>query len=146
MGFKMTETSWGWSLLLDSGTQGSLRPDGLSNSVEAWVVKWCQVGLAEDSHMQICFVMHFLLGNLSFWNISWSPANNLPEGKGVAFPQHPWRMWRVHLPPMCGQVTAEKLLDHVFSNCPNAGSGRLLCVPRNFSFPACRSQLCTPRQ
>lgn len=40
MGFKMTETSWGWSLLLDSGTQGLLTHDGLSDSAEARVVKW----------------------------------------------------------------------------------------------------------
>ena len=40
MGFKMTETSWGWSLPCDSGTQGNLS--------------------------RICFVKHLLLRNLSF--------------------------------------------------------------------------------
>lgn len=114
-----------------------------------WKSEWSndvRLALPRILTCKICFVMNFLLGNLSFWNISWSPENTLPERKGAAYPQHPWRMWRMHLPPMCGQVTAEKLLDHLFSNCPNAGSGRLLCVPRNFSFPACKYQLCTPRQ
>ena len=81
MGFKMTETSWGWSLPCDSGTQGNLS--------------------------RIWFVKHLLLRNLSFEPSSrlqkticlvMGLPSTMKDGRGTA------ASLRGRIPTLCAQL------------------------------------------